>query len=277
MYKYIFLLFALISLGYASNNKAYSEVSVEFKNDVFFDGDDKDYTSGFELSYIPSSKAYKIYLGQDIYTPIYYNETYPSANQHPYAGWLYLGIEKNFNITNNINSMVRLDIGTVGDDSLAKDASDAVHTIIDANKYYGWDTQMEKDFAYILSTKLQYKYNPTENISINPYIELQTGNIIQNYGMGIDLNVNTDSSFDIYASAQTKHISKNYFLEGEAQNPLLTYKAVKEDRVNKFTFGIKTKYIGDYRFIFGVEIYSNTYLYQYSNSKLGVIKLVKRF
>ncbi len=276
MLKYIFLVLSFITIGYAQN-KAYSEVSVEFKNDVFFGGDDKDYTSGFEVSYTPSNKAYKIYLGQDIYTSTYYNETYPSANQHPYAGWLYLGLEKNIEIANDITSIIRLDIGTVGDDSLAQDTVDMVHSLIDAHKYYGWDTQMEKNVAYILSGKVIYNYDLTSQININPYVSIQTGNIIQNYGLGVDLSIELDNYFDIYTSIDIKHISKNYFLEGEAKNSLLTYRAIKEDTVKHFTFGIETKYVNDYKLILGIELFSKTYLYQQNNSKIGVIKLVKRF
>jgi hypothetical protein len=276
MLKKLFLFVLFSSLVYAQQ-KAYSEISVEFKNDVFFAGDDKDYTSGFEISYKSKDQSYKLYLGQDIYTPVYYNETYPSANQHPYAGWLYIGIEKDFKIYKNINSIIRLDVGTVGDNSLAKESSDTVHSIIDAHKYYGWDTQMQKDLAYILSLKIEYDYALSSNIQLNPYIDIQTGNIIQNYGVGIDLNIDVNSNFGIYCTAQTKHISKNYFLEGEAKYPYLTYKAIKKDRVNYFAFGIQTRYIDDYKIILGAQIYSNTYENQLDNSKLGVIKVVKRF
>lgn len=273
----VFSSILICSMILLAGEKGYSEGSFEFKNDLFFK-EDKDYTGAFEITYSPAHCSITYSFGQDIYTPDNEDINTPIAGEHPYAGWLYFGISKEY-MYDNIRAILGVEVGTVGEDSGAEQTSKMVHNINDSHNGNGWDTQMHKSFAYIATAKINYEseFLETDLIKVTPYIIGQAGNIIQNYGAGIDFRIDANKYFDVYANIESKHISKNYFLEGEAKNKALTYRVEKKDTVNHIELGIETKYINDIKYQIGVESFSKTYTTQKDNSKLGIIKITMRF
>lgn len=145
-------------------------LSVLFENDIFHNTD-RDYTNGVAFAWTtPPENSWdwavgaarhlpffaqtgevrtSYELGQNIYTPTDLTRADPDPNDHPYAGYLYLGLGI-IDETQTQLDQAQLDIGVVGPDSLAEETQKLVHRIIHDTSPQGWAYQLRNEPAFVL-------------------------------------------------------------------------------------------------------------------------------
>ena len=144
-------------------------LSFTLENDLFA-GTDRDYTSGVLLQYIGARNDLPDWghwakdrlgwltdadswhvsygLGQNMYTPQDIGLSTPPPDDRPYAGFLYGSLGLIGNDDGKRLDILQLDIGVVGEYSLAEDSQKFVHSVIGSQNPEGWDTQLENEVAF---------------------------------------------------------------------------------------------------------------------------------
>lgn len=117
------------------------------ENDFWGHWSDKYYTNHTRLAYTYDSEAtpethYFFSLGQEMYTPANKTSEIPSADDHPYAGFLYVsaGIGQS---TDHVLRAVELQIGIVGPSALGHSFQRDYHKFIGEPYPSGWGTQVK--------------------------------------------------------------------------------------------------------------------------------------
>lgn len=157
-------------------------------------GSDKDYTSGIRLGWMSSSTSYQdapgwsstlgsliggtaaspgwsrlwgmdrtpalrqqwgMTLTQLIFTPEDKSRE-PIYGQHPYAGYLALGVSSLVKNEDRANSF-ELQLGATGKPSLAKGSQRTVHKILDEEQWPNWQDQLPSEFAFCFYFKRYYR------------------------------------------------------------------------------------------------------------------------
>lgn len=160
-----------------------SSLVLQLEND-FFVGSDQDYTNGFRLSYLSSSKTishdsflasdlfcidatpalqtqWGVSLSQLMFTPEHKTD-HPLFNEHPYAGLLSLGlggIVKNEERSNSFE----LQLGVTGQPSLAHSAQRRVHSFWGMEQWPSWRYQIPSEFAFCFNFKRDYRLHSLES------------------------------------------------------------------------------------------------------------------
>lgn len=153
--------------------------SLAAENDSLSSGNDRNYTSGIKLAYVSPSAGvpdwlegaggftrplsganpdfWGIALGQSIFTPQDIDAVPGPADQHPYAGWLYLqlmvGVEEptNGGRAPRYLDTYELELGIVGPSAMGEAAQSGVHQILGAPEPLGWDSQLHDELAFAVS------------------------------------------------------------------------------------------------------------------------------
>lgn len=122
------------------------------ENDFWGHWSDKYYTNHTRFAYTHDSEGtpethYFFSFGQEMYTPADMISYTAPANDHPYAGFLYVsaGIAQN---TDDVLRSVELQVGVVGPSSMAHGCQREYHKLIHEIYPNGWDSQI-KDQAGI--------------------------------------------------------------------------------------------------------------------------------
>lgn len=148
-------------------------LSVHFENDLFADTD-QNYTSGVKLSWVsPDLTRFRddrqlpewiypyiealpfinepererniaISFGQSIFTPQDTERTDLITDDRPYAGWLYLGLGFHSKTQTQLDTM-EIQLGVVGELSLARQTQILVHKLRDISTPKGWQHQLENE------------------------------------------------------------------------------------------------------------------------------------
>ncbi|MCP5431988.1 MAG: lipid A deacylase LpxR family protein [Alphaproteobacteria bacterium] len=137
-----------------------------FENDVLTpESTDRNYTSGLVVSYtfdvdttpramkrlgrsllgfeMPETYA-TVSLGQSIFTPQDIEVSALLPDQHPYAGWLYLGGSL-ISEARTYADVVTLELGVVGPSAGAEQVQRGVHRLINGIEPKGWDHQLKDE------------------------------------------------------------------------------------------------------------------------------------
>ena len=144
--------------------------SFTVENDLFA-GTDRDYTNGVLFQYIgpandlpgwaewasdrldwltPAHRWRVSYgLGQNMYTPQDITLQNPPLDDRPYAGFLYASAGL-IGDTGSQLDVIQLDVGVVGEPSLAEQSQKFVHSVIGSPNPEGWGTQLEDEIAFRL-------------------------------------------------------------------------------------------------------------------------------
>jgi hypothetical protein len=182
--------------------------SVLLENDVFYNVD-RHYTNGVRLSYttpagevpgavrralvrtglFPEGGRWRaIYsLGQSIYTPRDITDPDPGPTDRPYAGWLYgaLGVVAEQGIE---RTLVELSLGIVGPASLAEQAQESVHRVLNADDPQGWDEQLANEPAVLLTLQRSWRIYEGDyagfELDVTPQGTLALGNVFTSVGGG---------------------------------------------------------------------------------------------
>lgn len=167
---------ASAALSILPNGESYWTVQLD--NDLF-NHTDENYTNGFRLSWLSSKHGrdefnwlqqqlanlsgdrtkirllqllsgfdgrseitykYGFSLTQLMFTPTNRTALEAPPGQRPYAGWLGLGFSVHVQDDNTVN-MVEFNVGTVGPNSLAKQAQDYIHDLRGFDRFLGWGSQ----------------------------------------------------------------------------------------------------------------------------------------
>ncbi len=130
-------------------------------NDGLF-GVDKDYTNGLFLSYTSGAVSpnwltkplsltfwgatsldkYEVVIGHKMYTPDDIEADYPLENNRPYAGYLHAEFSY-LSLHPQQAQRFTATIGTTGENSLADQAQNLVHSITGSDDPNGWEYQIE--------------------------------------------------------------------------------------------------------------------------------------
>ena len=98
-------------------------------------------------------------LGQSIFTPENHRLRDPSVNDHPYAGWLYAGL--NFVQDYNAQQLTSLQFlgGIVGPWALGRQVQNGVHSLLGQELARGWDHQLSNEFGFSASWERKWRFN----------------------------------------------------------------------------------------------------------------------
>ncbi|MGZ0186944.1 MAG: lipid A deacylase LpxR family protein [Alphaproteobacteria bacterium] len=246
--------------------------SFTVENDIIA-GTDRDYTNGALVSYVgPSNdlplagrivrdnldwlttaqKWHMTYgVGQNMYTPQDITASSPDPTDRPYAGFLYgsIGIAADRRDSEGEArqlDVLALDVGIVGNGSLAEETQKLVHKVINDQRPRGWDEQLKTEVAFRLlyernwraSQKWDLPVLPIEG-DITPHVGVALGTA-ETYGaigasvrLGEDLGddygpprvrpalaspgffSNVDGfSWYVFAGVQGRYVARDLFIEG---------------------------------------------------------------
>jgi hypothetical protein len=153
--------------------------SLAVENDSLSSGADRNYTSGVKLAYVsPAERVpdwlqgsgrftralsgsdpdfWGIAIGQSIFTPEDIEANPAPADQHPYAGWLYLQLmvgaeeDRPGGLEPRYLDTYELEIGIVGPSALGEEAQSSIHEWLGAPDPQGWDSQLNDELAFAVS------------------------------------------------------------------------------------------------------------------------------
>jgi len=231
-YQYrIVLLFFLITMptiGRAQSNidSHQHKFGIILINDTLFETD-KDYTGSVGVYYKFKSYPLLIKYQIDAYTPStkYKELTVPPEGEHPYAGFEFFGTEYKI-LKDEFLLSLRLQMGTTGNNSYAKELQDIIHNSLNQSAFAGWNSQIQTKFGYVFNPQLEYIFN-TKYFTFLPTISAKFGNLLSTQTIGMQLlsgvNYNKDflftnfsrkPNYNIFISYKISNISKNVFLTG---------------------------------------------------------------
>ncbi len=176
-------------------------ITVTHENDLFFNTD-RDYTAGQELAVLSplatggpfDQHRWGFNIGQQIYTPKDYLSFAPILNDRPFAGYLYGSLE--FHGVSPASSpdgwsllhSFELQLGIIGESSLAKEAQDAIHDWRDFAKFNGWGNQLRDEpavlAAYEVTARKLFWQGDSYQSDFLPYAVVRGGNVAVNAAAG---------------------------------------------------------------------------------------------
>lgn len=128
---------------------------------------------------------------QEIYTPNDILRTVPETDDRPYTGYLRGGLFWQRERQNQLDH-VQLDLGIIGDSSLAEETQLEVHRIFDADRPNGWDYQqpdyIAANLTYRRTARIDLPALPLGESSpdwqLLPYGEVLAGSVYVTAGLG---------------------------------------------------------------------------------------------
>lgn len=273
-------------------------LSLAVENDSLSSGDDDNYTSGIKLAYVSPSAGvpdwlegaggftrpisganpdfWGVAIGQSLFTPEDISAVPAPAEQHPYAGWLYVqlmvGVEEHRENgrRGRFLDTYELEFGVVGPSAMGEEAQRGIHQILGAPEPLGWDSQLQDEFAFAGSFDRRWRavrlfgdflggleadLTPSAGVTLGTLrTEARIGAIARigqridnDYGpprvrpslSGVEHFTGGPLSWSIFAGAQGRAVAHNLFLDGN------TYRdSVSVDR---------TPYVGDFQTGFSVS------------------------
>jgi len=242
--------------------------SATFENDIF-GGTDRNYTNGVRIGYLSERNALPLWgrwaraglgwlsdaddwyvsyaVGQNIYTPEDISLPEPPPGARPYAGFLYASFGVVADTGDQLDT-VALEVGIVGESSLAEEVQSTVHEVIGAEDPRGWDTQVRDEPAFRLLWERKYRFlydfDPGIfglQVDAAPHLAVALGNVDTSVQAGATVRigdrlddtygpprirpaVSGPGFFDgsdgfgwyLYGSAAARAVGYNMFLQGNA-------------------------------------------------------------
>ena len=218
-----------------------STVSFTFENDIF-GGTDRNYTNGVRFDYVtpkndlpqwarfardqltpfvPSADWYASYaIGQNMYTPSDITLRVPEANDRPYAGFLYASFGLSADTGDELDSFA-VDIGVIGDGSLAEQTQKIVHQLVGADRPEGWDTQVGDYPGIRLLYEKKYRFGGATSLGfasiqadIAPHFNVSLGNVDTSAGVGLTARIGDNLVNDYGPPRVRPSVSGPGFFEG---------------------------------------------------------------
>ncbi len=168
-----------------TNGQLVLQLSVD-NDSLLLKRDDGFYTSGNQLSArtvwnsSTHSIAYGWQIGQDLYTAsdIKLSPERILAIDHPYAGWLYLGVFKEFADVSGRGGRLGLDLGCLGPCAGGEWTQTNLHRLLKQPLPQGWSTELQQEWGAVVSGEWspgRLELNPAMDLS--PRLKGHFGNI----------------------------------------------------------------------------------------------------
>ena len=145
--------FSLV-LAFIACNAFAGQFTASIENDVFAPTSkghsDDDYSNGVRFEYLMDNK-FGLALGQSMYTPADLTIAEDQPGERQYAGYLYL--EGSYRRTPTEFGAIQL--GFIGDNSLAEETQKTIHDWIGSREPKGWDNQVK---GHGVEVQAYYKY-----------------------------------------------------------------------------------------------------------------------
>lgn len=230
-----------------------------FENDIFA-GTDEGYTNGVRLSYrsdegdlplwgralrgglepVVGERSWSVAyaLGHEIYTPDDITLRVPEPDDRPYAGFLFVSFGLAARGERAADALT-LDLGVVGESSLAEEIQSFVHEVVEAEDPRGWDTQVRDEPGFRLGWRRGWAPLAGTSLSgidadLAPVTEISLGNVDTSAAAGLVARlgpglpavpdpiepgpVEPGAGLDwrLYASAEARVVGYDLFLQGNA-------------------------------------------------------------
>lgn len=171
--------------------------SLDVENDsMLLKKDDGFYTSGLHLqrkqALVSDNQvlSYRWLLGQDLYTAsdIKLKPVQLQKQDHPYAGWLYLGLAKERFLSDGSATMVGLDLGCLGPCAGGEWTQTNLHRALNQPLPQAWSTQLKQEWGAVV----KMAYSPARlqlhsNIDLNSQWQARFGNIFTDASLDLSL------------------------------------------------------------------------------------------
>lgn len=123
-------------------------------------GSDCNYTHGTRFDYAQTLRAHPhhafgLSFTQNIYTP-YLHTNGAVPGQHPYAGYLALGVAHLYS-GENVGSSVEFQLGTTGKASGSRETQDMIHAGMGIERWRGWNDQIRGEVTFQLTARQDYR------------------------------------------------------------------------------------------------------------------------
>ncbi len=139
-----------IKLNWISPELKWFEDLDWIKNDELLSGTLKKFIDLLPYSHDSDrQRHFSFSIGQKMYTPQDISNFNLIVNDRPYAGWLYGDIGFHSKNERRLDTF-EIQMGLIGDISLAEEAQDFIHSIRGINKANGWDNQLENEIGLAL-------------------------------------------------------------------------------------------------------------------------------
>ncbi|MFT5394978.1 MAG: lipid A 3-O-deacylase [Gammaproteobacteria bacterium] len=263
-----------IQLNWISPELKWFEDLEWFKQDTFLSRQARNFIDILPFSSDPERQRHLSFsLGQKMFTPQDIVSSGLVVNERPYAGWLYGDIAFHSKNQRRLDTF-EIQLGIIGDISLAEEAQDLVHSIRGIDKANGWGNQLENEvgIAFIYDRK-QRLIRRTDMVGLlgfdtvmhggvalgNVFTHLNTGaefrfgwNIPTDFGSALirpagNTNAPTDStdpryqhgknalSFYLFAAANGRWVLRDIFLDGNTFED--SHSIDKKSLVGEFVLG----------------------------------------
>ena len=173
--------------------------SLDVENDsMLLKKDDGFYTSGLHLqrkqALVSDNQvlSYRWQLGQDLYTAsdIKLKPAQLQKQDHPYAGWLYLGLAKEHFLSDGSATMVGLDLGCLGPCAGGEWTQTNLHRALNQPLPQAWNTQLKQEWGAVV--KMAYspaRLQLSSNVDLNSQWQARIGNIFTDASLDLNLRL----------------------------------------------------------------------------------------
>lgn len=181
--------------------------------------DDGFYTSGNQISVRKFSNAlgksvtYGWQLGQDLYTASNINLTPDKilSVDHPYSGWLYTGVFREFANNTGSASRIGFDIGCFGPCAGGARTQAQLHRLLKQPLPQGWSSQLKQEWGVVLSGEWSpARWVIAKHVDVQPRAKARFGNIFTD--ASVEANLRFGELCDL-----PEQVASFGFLRGEAK------------------------------------------------------------
>ncbi len=197
-------------------------LTVLYENDKLA-GTDRQYTNGFQLSYLSSTAAvpewlrgwrsslvpaldddgairYGVSLGQNIYTPDDTSRRTPISGDRPYAAWTYMSFSLLTDTGSRLDTLA-LDVGLVGPAALGEEVQNSVHRLMGVDNADGWDNQIANEPGVNLVWERKWRMGTQFGlggfgVDMTPHVGASLGNVFTYAGTGVAFRIGQDLPSD---------------------------------------------------------------------------------
>lgn len=299
---YIFIIFlCFLNILYAKEKDFFIQnVIFTYENDSIY-GKDRYYTNGLQMFFLTKNfnknKENKVFskifnikknsfynysfgIGQKIYTPNDIKVEELITNDRPYAGYLYLFLNKNIYHDNKIDT-IGFSIGTTGPNSYGKIVQTKIHNLIGSPEPMGWDYQLSNELlimtSWLRTIDIHKTKDYTNDWKIIPKFSINLGTPFTKsdillefrYGWNLD-NDFTENKITVLPLGITKNEKKlhfndlSYYLFTQINGSIVLYNTFLDGNINGYRPNIK-KNLLTYEINCGLSIRWKQIYLKYSN------------
>lgn len=191
--------------------------------------DDGFYTSGNSIgehwvrSTDTEATTYGWTLGQELYTnsDIKLLPSQIAAHDHPYAGWVHLGMFRETQTATGVFSRFAVDIGCLGPCATGEWSQKTLHRIIQQPLPQGWSTQVHQEWGVVLAGEYSPgRFLPMPSMDLTPKVKIRFGNIFTDASTDLTLRYGRlnalplESAHYFFLRGELKAVGYNASLQG---------------------------------------------------------------